>query len=209
MKASLVAGNAVDERLRRFIEQKYNVGGYNSRLIGDDLAFFRSELALRLRRIKEELLSTGGYRGAIGREVRLDLASDEFLRFGEMADLEKALREERDDALGAIGHGLLETLSKTGQTLRVNVMLTGGSSRLPMFAALATGDIVVKGTRIHLSTIDALPRWVARRGDEALISVFPQCAVAIGGTVEHLPEDRGSVDEFPGGSPRVGPLERF
>ena len=91
----------------------------------------------------------------------------------------------------------------------MNVMLTGGTSRLPMFRSLASGDVVVKGARMHLSIIDATPRWLARRGDEALISIFPQCAVAIGGTVEHLPEDRGSVAEFVGGSPRLGHLERF
>jgi hypothetical protein len=72
------------------------------------------------------------------------------------------------------------------------VLLTGGSCGLPIMRDLATGTFVLRGTLFQFVLVDALPDWILflpREAAQQLADVYPQCAVAIGGSVPILPEE--------------------
>ena len=82
--------------------------------------------------------------------------------------------------------------------VRLHVVVTGGSSPLPMMQALGKGPIEVKGHRIMRQSIDPKPYWMEDMPDE-LLTVYPQLAVAIGGAAEVMPETNDAPLVFGGG----------
>jgi hypothetical protein len=73
------------------------------------------------------------------------------------------------------------------------VLLTGGSSKLPIIADLADGESVIRGVRFKFEKIDELPQWIdalPRDRAEMTAQEFSQCAVAIGGCAPQLPNER-------------------
>ena len=92
-------------------------------------------------------------------------------------------------------------LAKPGNKL--HVVLTGGSSELPMMQALAEGSIRVKGKyTIERERADPRPTWMEDQPEE-LLEVYPQLAVAIGGTAPELPTTMTAPHVFAGGGERT------
>lgn len=189
------AGDKVDGMLRAFIARKESVDATDTsgRLIIADLS-------RRIRGLKETLFKTGSVEyaladGTIGK-VQLDdfLADDTVQRFG------KAVDDGFKKALDAVDETWLRWLAMDG--VKLHVVLTGGSSKLPMMRALATGSIEVKGYRIMRTPVDPKPTWMEGAPDELLIS-YPQLAVAIGGAAEELPETLTAPPVFAGGNGRT------
>ena len=203
------AGNAVDRQLRDLIVDKSSrrfrgVGGSD-----DDLRFFDADLTRRLRRIKEEILTVGRYRGTIGRDVVVAIERNEFLESTGMAEFNRNLVQQRDDVIRKIPESFTGLLRQRDQTLNVKVMLTGGTSRLPIFQSLADEFVSIDGLKVRFTRVDAQPRWLQRLGREDVLGIFPQFSVAIGGSIQDLPKDAGNIDLFGGGMRPLGPLEQF
>lgn len=185
------AGDKVDGLLRGFIAQKESIdpSDNSGKLI-------LADLTRQIRSLKEVLFKTGELEYTLTDDtfgkIRRDdfLADEKVIRFGEA--VEKGFKK----ALEAVDESWLSWLEKDG--VRLHVLLTGGSSPLPMMQALGNGLIVVKGHRIIRKSIDPQPDWMDDMPNE-LLTVYPQLAVAIGGTAKTMPETIDAPLVFGGG----------
>jgi hypothetical protein len=188
------AGDKVDTMLRLFITRKESVDANDNsgRMISADLG-------RRIRGLKETLFKTGKLEyaladGTVGQVTLEEFLSDEAVkRFSGLVD--KGFK----NALGALDETWLRWLSLEG--MRLNVVLTGGSSALPMMKALGQGVIDVNGFRILRQPIDPKPDWMDGVSDE-LLAVYGQLAVAIGGAAESMPETLTAPPKFGGAGGR-------
>ena len=188
------AGDKVDGLLRGFIAQRESIdpSDNSGRMI-------LADLTRRIRGLKETLFKTGRLEyaladGTVG-EIKLEdfLADDKVTRFAQA--VESGFRKSLD----AVDETWLRWLAMDG--VRLHVVLTGGSSPLPMMQALGKGPIDVKGHRIVRQAVDPKPQWMKDMPDE-LLTVYPQLAVAIGGAAETMPETLTAPPAFGGGGAR-------
>lgn len=188
------AGDKVDGLLRGYIAQRESIhpSDNSGRLI-------MAELTRRIRGLKETLFKAGKLEyaladGTVG-EVKLEdfLADDNVRRFAQ------AVEAGFKKSLEAVDETWLRWLAMDG--VRLHVVLTGGSSPLPMMQVLGKGLIDVKGHRILRQAVDPRPQWMNGMSKE-LEAVYPQLAVAIGGAAETMPETVTAPPTFGGGGSR-------
>jgi len=191
------AGDKVDGMLRTFIARKESVDTSDSagRLI-------LADLGRRIRGLKEALFKSDTREleyaladGTVGR-----VALDEFLADETVKRFGLAIDSGFKKALEAVDESYLRWLAMEG--VRLNVVLTGGSSALPMMKALGQGVVEVKGFSILREQIDPKPPWMDEVSVE-LAAVYPQLAVAIGGAAEIMPETLNGPAVFGGGGGRT------
>jgi molecular chaperone HscA len=171
----LRAGNFLDEQVVAFLREK---AGLTDGLAGSisSLAYLKREAP----RIKQDLFRKGLFTEELpnGELVRANL--DELLAL-------PSLQRFADD----LWERFSETLSEAVEFTRnlepppawIEVILTGGGSQLPMVRELvsrAQSDPPVK-------LIDAAPQWTKRT---SWSTAFPQLAVAVGGAMPVMPEQR-------------------
>ena len=188
------AGDKVDGMLRAFIARKESVdtGDNSGRMI-------LADLGRRIRGLKEVLFKTGKLEyaladGTVGHITVQDFLSDEPMkRFGSAIDA------GFKKALGAVDDSWLRWLAMDG--VRLRVVLTGGSSALPMMKALGEGVIEVKGFRVQREVVDPKPEWMTGVSAD-LLAVYSQLAVAIGGAAESMPETLTAPPVFAGAGGR-------
>lgn len=190
------AGDKVDGLLRGFIagREAIDPSDTSGKLI-------LADLTRKIRGLKEALFKSGQLEyaladGTVGK-VQLNefLADEKVQRFGQ------AVEAGFKKALEAVDETWLRWLAMDG--VRLHVVLTGGSSPLPMMQALGKGPIDVKGHRILRQAVDPTPEWMKDMPDE-LLTVYPQLAVAIGGAAETMPETLTAPPVFGGGGLRSG-----
>lgn len=187
----MMAGDRVDNLLRAYIMRKEHVD-----LEDPSGKIIVADLVRRMRPLKEVLFKTGQLEyalvdGTTGQVTVTDfLANQSVQKFG--ADIEAGFRrslEMADDTW-------LQWLSSDG--VRLHVVLTGGSSQLPMIQSLARGPIEIRGRKIMRQLVDTPPSWMRDAADE-LVAVYPQLAVAIGGAADELPQTVMAPNVFGGG----------
>ncbi|WP_246099415.1 hypothetical protein [Methylibium rhizosphaerae] len=188
------AGDKVDGLLRGYIAQRESID-----LSDNSGRLILADLNRRIRGLKETLFKTGKLEyaladGTVG-EVKLDdfLADDKVMRFAQ------AVEAGFKKSLDAVDETWLRWLAMDG--VRLHVVLTGGSSPLPMMQVLGKGPIDVKGHRILRQAVDPRPQWMNDMPVE-LEAVYPQLAVAIGGAAETMPETLTAPPTFGGGGSR-------
>ncbi|MDD2691260.1 MAG: hypothetical protein PHX69_05680 [Simplicispira sp.] len=188
------AGDKVDGLLRGFIagREAIDPSDTSGRLI-------LADLTRKIRRLKEALFKSDQLEyaladGTVGKiQLNEFLADEKVMRFGQ------AVETGFKKALEAVDETWLRWLAMDG--VRLHVVLTGGSSPLPMMQALGNGPIDVKGHRILRKAVDPTPAWMKGMPDE-LLNVYPQLAVAIGGAAEAMPETLTAPPIFGGGGHR-------
>ncbi len=186
------AGDKVDGMLRSFIckHESVDAADTSGHLI-------MADLGRRIRGLKETLFKTGALEYALADGTVGKIALQDFLedltvkRFGQLVE------DGFKKALQAVDDTWLKWLAMDG--VKLHVVLTGGSSTLPMMKALAKGPIEVKGFKIMRDSVDPKPSWMDGVPDE-LMAVYPQLAVAIGGAAEELPETMTAPLSFGGGT---------
>lgn len=188
------AGDKVDSMLRVFIARKECVDTTDNsgRMILDDLG-------RRIRGLKEVLFKTGKLEYALADGTVGHVTVDEFLADETMKRFGLAINAGFKKALQAVDDSWLHWLAMDG--VRLHVVLTGGSSTLPMMKTLGQGMIEVKEFRILREQVDPRPAWLDQVSGE-LSAVYPQLAVAIGGAAESLPETLTAPPVFGGGGGR-------
>jgi len=189
------AGDKVDSMLRVFIARKESVDTTDNsgRMI-------LADLGRRIRGLKEVLFKTGKVEYALADGTVGDVTVDEFLADETMKRFTQAIDEGFKKALQAVDDSYLSWLAKDG--VRLHVVLTGGSSTLPMMKTLGQGMVEVKGFRILREQLDPRPAWMDGVSGE-LSTVYPQLAVAIGGAAESLPETLTAPAVFGGAGGRT------
>lgn len=189
------AGNKVDTLLRLFIARKESID------MADNAGRMNmADLGRRIRTLKEALFIAGevDYTLADGTPGRVSL--HDFLADEQVQRFEALVEEGFRKSLEALDDSWLRWLSQPGNRLRV--VLTGGSSQLPMMRALARGTVVIKEAyRVEREPADARPLWLEGESEE-LNAVYPQLAVAIGGAAEEMPDTLTAPPVFGGGGSR-------
>lgn len=188
------AGDKVDGMLRAFIARKESVdtSDNSGRMI-------LADLGRRIRGLKEVLFKTGILEYALADGTVGHVTLDEFLADETVKRFGLAIDAGFKKALEAVDESWLRWLAMDG--VRVHVVLTGGSSAIPMMKALGQGMIEVKGFRILRQQVDPRPVWMEAVSGELSI-VYPQLAVAIGGAAESMPETLTAPPVFAGAGGR-------
>jgi molecular chaperone HscA len=189
------AGDKVDGMLRAFIAHKEKVDTSDSsgRMI-------MADLGRRIRGLKEVLFKTEKLEYALADGTVGNVVLEEFLADETVIRFALAIDAGFKKALGAVDETWLRWLAMDG--VRLHVVLTGGSSELPMMKALGMGMIEVGGFRILREPVDPKPGWMDGVSNE-LSAIYPQLAVAIGGAAEHMPETLTAPPVFGGGGGRA------
>ena len=189
------AGDKVDGMLRAFIARKESIDTSDSsgRLI-------LADLGRRIRGLKEVLFMTQTLEYALADGTVGHVTLEEFLADEAVKRFGVAIDAGFKKALEAVDETWLRWLAMEG--VRMHVVLTGGSSALPMMKALGQGMIEVKGFRILREQVDPKPLWMDEVSGE-LSAVYPQLAVAIGGAAENMPETLTAPPVFAGAGGRT------
>lgn len=216
-----VAGNAVDAILRPIILKECGIDPKSGHPRGEeDFGLIKIDLSARIRDIKRHLFTQDHANIELRPNVSGTLSLQRVLEDSEYERLGAELRLVRDtlikSAFGNDKASLDEVGVKTrrlGRSYPINVLLTGGSSVLPIVRKLAEGEIDIDGVPFGFLPVNELPKWIESlpREDADLVAAsYPQCAVAIGGSAPKLPEElpdlRSLVTPPPSGTRR---LERY
>jgi len=188
------AGDKVDGLLRGFIagREAIDQSDTSGKLI-------LADLTRKIRGLKEALFKSGQLEYALADGTVGKIQLNEFLADEKVQRFGQAVETGFKKALEAVDETWLRWLAMDG--VRLHVVLTGGSSPLPMMQALGHGPIDVKGHRILRQAVDPTPEWMEAMPDE-LLTVYPQLAVAIGGAAETMPETLTAPPIFGGGGHR-------
>lgn len=186
------AGDKIDGLLRASIAKRESIDTTDTsgRMI-------LSSLTLQIRSLKEILFRTGTLEYSLSDGTTGKIGRDEFLAEETVKRFGQAVEDGFKKTLTALDDTWLRWLAMDGVNL--HVVLTGGSSSLPMMLALADGVIEVKGHRIMRKQVNPTPRWMEDMPKE-LLAVYPQLAVAIGGAAESMPETLEAPPTFGGGT---------
>ncbi len=188
------AGDKVDGMLRTFIARKESIDTSDSsgRMI-------MADLGRRIRGLKEVLFKRERLEYALADGTVGHIALEEFLADETVKRFGLAIDAGFKKALEAVDETWLRWLAMDG--VRLHVVLTGGSSTLPMMKALGEGMIEVRGFHIRRKPVDPKPEWMDGVSVE-LSAVYPQLAVAIGGVAEIMPETLTAPPVFGGAGGR-------
>lgn len=182
------AGDKVDLLLQAFIRSKESFE--SSSVLGK---MVEADLRRRVRVWKEILFTTGKLDYVLADSTIGTITKDEFLQTPGMQQFSRRLEEGFREALDAVDESYLRYLAI--DPVRLQVILTGGGSKLPMLDDLAKGYIEVKGMKIRRTLVDSTPEWLAEDKGE-MRTVYPQLAVAIGGAFNDLPSTDFGPQEF-------------
>lgn len=182
------AGDKVDLLLQAFIRSKESI---ESTSITGKLV--EADLRRRVRVWKELLFSNAKLDYVLADSTIGTITLEEFLQAPGMQQFSNRLEEGFRDALEMVDGSYLKHLAT--DPVRLQVILTGGSSKLTMMGNLAKGYIEVKGMKIRRELADAAPEWLVAEASE-MNAVYPQLAVAIGGASRDLPSTDFGPEEF-------------
>lgn len=189
------AGDKVDGMLRAFIARKESIdtNDNSGRMVVADLG-------RRIRGLKEVLFKNQELEYALADGTVGHITLDQFMADETVQRFGLAIDAGFKKALDAVDDTWLRWLAMDG--VRLRVVLTGGSSTLPMMKALGQGMIEVRGFRIMRQQVDPKPMWMDFLSPEAS-TIYPQLAVAIGGAAESMPETLTAPPIFAGAGGRT------
>jgi len=173
------AGDKVDQLLQAFIRARESFDPTST--LGK---LVEADLRRRIRVLKELLFTTGKLDYVLADSTEGTVALDEFLKAPSVQQFTKRLEDGFRESLEAVDKSYLDYLAM--DPVRLQVILSGGSSKLTMMSSLASGYIEVNGRKIRRAAVDAAPEWMGDESDE-MMAVYPQLAVAIGGAFDELP----------------------
>jgi hypothetical protein len=217
VRMNRAAGNEVDAKLRPLILRSCGIDpASGSPRSKEDFAFIETDLEAQLRDYKQLLFERGEIDISLRPNVRGRLTRDVLLKDAEFQALGRQLEETQRSILGKLfPDEFLDQVrlanQRFGRPMQLYVLLTGGSSPLPIVQRLAEGEIEIKGARFQLVHVRNTPTWIDRLPSAAAELVgqnYPQCAVSIGGSVAELPEEiadfTSPLTPAPPGSRRPG-----
>jgi molecular chaperone DnaK (HSP70) len=170
------AGNVLDSALTKLILSKSNLMPGSAEYQAAAAFLSRSK-----RTYKERLFNDGKVLVDLPIGEVIEVNADEFSRFEPVISFTNSVRKLVEKAASAIG----------GVDRNVVFVATGGGARLPMIQKIAEEFIVRDPAPIGLA--EAYPD---------LIGQYPQIAVAVGGALPMLPEQRMSVPKGLVGAPK-------
>ena len=123
----------------------------------------------------------------------------------ELLDSSMMIRQELGDLLSKVHPSWANTVKDRGLTL----VLTGGGNGLPMIRSLVDENWSIAGTSVACHLANELPDLVEKEFDDNFAREYPQLAVAMGGAMPMLLDERKAQLDWAGGTPAPGPLTRY
>ena len=202
------AGNSVDRILREIIVKKCRIN--KSRLSDQELQYANIDLDSQLRQIKENVFddrkATFNLRPGIAGELDIE----EVEQHEGYKELGKKLFELRKEIMQQVVQD--ESPHPGAHTKQpVDVLLTGGSSVLPVFRRLAEGKIEEKGWEFEFRPVGG--EWIdylVTQHEQDIVEQYPQLAVAIGGAApwwrNEIPNKPKMILPTPSGGAYIPPI---
>ena len=172
------AGDAVDKALRRYVLMKANIEREDH-----DYHLINTLLVQSVRLDKEELFNEGEKIFRLENDMEISVTKQEFVECQGMQELQKAIHEKFDKVLKSVDLSWITNLAQG----ELDIVFTGGGSRLPIITSLGNGQIKGDTTTLICKGSIAIPSWVKELYPE-LEKEYPSLAVAIGGCSRDLPQ---------------------
>jgi hypothetical protein len=171
------AGNVLDNALTKLILTKSNVVPGSAEYSAAAASLSRSK-----RIYKETLFENGQVIAELPTGEIVEVKLEEFLGFGPVVGFTESVKN---------------LVAKTaiqiaGNAKRLIFVATGGGARLPIIRKIAEEGVEHKGTHITFEWREPAPEGMAALYPD-LIDPYPQLAVAVGGALPELPEQRAGV----------------
>ena len=158
-----------------------------------------------VRQLKERLFRVGEIIEVLANDEKVYLAKDEFLATDGVDRFSTTIRQELSNLLRKVHPSWAKSVKDRGLTL----VLTGGGHSLPMIRSLVNENWSVAGTSVTCRLAKALPDLVKEEFDDDFAQEYPQLAVAMGGAMPMLLDERVSMLEWAGDAPPPGSLPRY
>ena len=175
--AKNMAGNALDGALQRLVMTKSSLSDGSTE---HTRAVF--ELRRQLRAYKETLFRTETVVIELATDELITVSLDEFLRFPPVMKLNEAIKTMVAGSAAILA----------GDQNRIKLVPTGGGANLPIVQELGAEGVRFGDKNIRLELAEAMPQDVRTRHPE-WSDPYPQIAVALGGSLPYLPDQRQSI----------------
>lgn len=184
-----VAGDALDGALRGLLLGRAGMHPYDP----TDPAHRRVNvlLSLQLRQFKEALFRDGALTFTLANGFRGTITRDEFLATPQVQGFAEGLDAGLNAILERIPHSVAEERYRVAG---LSVVLTGGGAGLPMVRRLGSGTTMIHGAGFTTKLLDSVPAAIGRLG---LNADYPQLAVAIGGSLPELIDEKAPLLQMP------------
>lgn len=173
------AGNVLDNALMKLLLSK-------SHLISDSAEYQAASASLsRSKRINKERLFEGGsilFELPTGDVVEVKL--DEFLEYSPVVSFSAKVKELVNNAARSV----------VGDSDRITFVATGGGARLPILQKIIDDGVEYNGKQIILTLRDPAPQGMGEVYPD-LVAPYPQIAVAVGGALPTLPDQKADIKE--------------
>ena len=195
------AGDSLDSRLVDELLDSAHVGGNP-----DVRKRLADGLMLRdVRRMKERLFRTGVVRETLENDETVELTVEQFLASPGVQRFATTIGTAIQDLLDEVHESWYDAAKDKG----ISLVLTGGGCKLPMIRDLRNRRWMLGGMPIRCRLAKDVPDLVEERFEKEFKDEYPQMAVAMGGALPMLLDERDALREWAGGAPSPGRLERF
>jgi len=215
VKMSRIAGNAVDDIVRGLALQACGIDpGTGNPRSDEDFQLIKADLGAQIRNLKQQVFSTGGATVSLKPNATGLLQLERVLGDSSYQQLGEKLRTACRNILETLfPKEYLQVLRTRNIKPTINVLLTGGSSSIPVFRDLGDMSLSIDDVEFIFREIGEMPGWISSLESElaGLVSgAYRQAAVSIGGSAPRLPDEINDLNHLilPS-SPGVRVLERF
>jgi molecular chaperone HscA len=186
-KSLSMAGDALDGAIINIVREKERLDRHHP-----DLLHIMAGLRMRTRALKEDIFRNGSCTYVLSNGSRGTITLEEFIQREEVKKFKDLLTKTFDEVLAEIDHSFIDRFKNNCLT----VVLTGGGATLPMVMDLAEGKTKVNGHVIDRAQAPLVPQEY--ENDPEIRVVYPQLAVAIGGSLPKMINEKNPLSKMPG-----------
>ncbi|MET2833049.1 hypothetical protein [Mesorhizobium shangrilense] len=175
--AKNMAGNLLDNILLKMVLEKTGLVANTEEHRAASLALRRSK-----RAYKEQLFKTGSVLIELPTDEIVTIRLEDFLAYDPVVNFTKSIVAMIAESASVVA----------GDATRINLVATGGGSSLPLFKDLIENGADFEGKHVVFTKRDLIADGVRETNPE-LVDAYSQIAVALGGSLPELPEQRSNV----------------
>ena len=155
-----------------------------------------------VRRLKERLFETGRISERLSNDQLVELTKQEFLNLEGISTFTENIRRTVQDLLDKVHESWGAAAAPDKGSFKI--ILTGGGCDLPMIRALANEQWAIGDRKVRCRMAESVPDFVA----DKFAREYPQLAVAMGGAMPLLLDERRALEKWAGDAPARGSIER-
>ena len=159
-------------------------------------------LERKARRLKEELFETGSITETLVNDATVTLNREEFIDSEGVRRFTEAIADKIQELLAGVDESW-------GRASGLTLVLTGGGCDLPMIAGLQNRDWRIGTRRMTCRLAPRVPGGLADRFSSEFVQAYPRLAVAMGGALRMMLDEKNPMTVWMGGATEPGSLERF